>query len=135
MRHYVPLLRQLRRKNGLTQHQVAGFLHIDRSTYAYYESGRTKINLDVLLRVSRLYQISLAELVGDKPLDEDEFLLCDGTAEALEETDTALINESVARFSQLTREEQYLVILFRSGTDEQRAQLLHQADKITDPKG
>ena len=128
--HYVSLLRELRKKNGLTQQQVADFLHIDRSTYAYYESGRTKVNVDLLLRLSRFYQMSLGTLVGE---DRSAAALSDGTEEALN-VNAILVNESVSRFAQLSREEQYLVILYRSGTQAQREELLLQANAITEPE-
>jgi len=125
--HYVSLLKKLRKENGLTQQQVADFLHLDRSTYAYYESGRTKINIDILVRLSNFFKVSLATLVGE---ETPAGVLADGTVSA----DTALINESVTRFSQLTREEQYLVILFRSGTPAQQDKLLEQANVLTEPE-
>ena len=130
--HYVPLLRELRKKNGLTQQHVADFLHLDRSTYAYYESGRTKINIDILLRLSRFFKVSLGALVGED-LSPAEIELRDDTEKTLN-TDTILVNESVSRFSQLSREEQHLVILYRSGSPEQRVALLEQANTLTAPK-
>ena len=33
-------LRTLRRYNGMTQREVAARLHLERSSYAYYEIGR-----------------------------------------------------------------------------------------------
>jgi len=128
--HYIPLLRELRKKNGLTQQHVADFLHLDRSTYAYYESGRTKVNIDILLRLSRFFKVSLGSLVGE---DQPVAALSDGTEEDLN-IDTILVNESVSRFSQLSREEQHLVILYRSGTSAQREKLLLQANVITEPE-
>jgi len=125
--HYVALLRKLRKENGLTQQQVADFLHLDRSTYAYYESGRTKINIDILIRLARFFQVSLASLVGEEAPAE---ILGDGTNAA----ETLLVNDSVSRFSQLSREEQYLVILFRSGTLKQRQAVLEQAQALTEPR-
>ena len=124
--HYVTLLKKLRKENGLTQQQVADFLHLDRSTYAYYESGRTKINIDILIRLSNFFQISLGTLVGE---ELPAAVLADPTVSV----DAALIDESVSNFSQLSREEQYLVILFRSGTPEQRQKVLEQALLLTEP--
>jgi transcriptional regulator with XRE-family HTH domain len=124
--HYVTLLKKLRKENGLTQQQVADFLHLDRSTYAYYESGRTKINIDILIRLSNFFQISLGTLVGE---ELPAAVLADPTVSV----DAALIAESVSNFSQLSREEQYLVILFRSGTPEQRQKVLEQALLLTEP--
>ena len=129
MMHYIALLRKLRKENGLTQQQVADFLHLDRSTYAYYESGRTKINIDILIRLAHFFQVSLAMLVGE---EQPSVQLSDGTDEAMN-TAAFLINDSTSRFSQLTREEQYLVILYRSGTPAQREALLTQANAITEP--
>lgn len=126
--HYVALLKKLRKENGLTQQQVADFLHLDRSTYAYYESGRTKINIDILLRLARFFQVSLALLVGEEI--PEATVLSDGSISA----DAAIINESISRFSQLTREEQYLVILYRSGSTAQRKALLSAANEMTEPE-
>jgi len=125
--HYVKLLKTLRKENGLTQQQVADYLHLDRSSYAYYESGRTKINIDILIRLAQFFQISLAMLVGE----ELPAQLKDGSSE--ENLETVLVGDSVSRFSQLTRDEQYLVILYRSGTPDQRLALLKQADALTEP--
>jgi transcriptional regulator with XRE-family HTH domain len=127
--HYVSLLKKLRRENGLTQQQVADFLHLDRSTYAYYESGRTKINIDILIRLSRFFQVGLGQLVGeDLPPQLNDSLVEQAV------TDTLLIDDSITRFSHLTREEQYLIILYRSGTGAQRQTLLKQANAITEPE-
>jgi len=125
--HYVKLLKTLRKENGLTQQQVADYLHLDRSSYAYYESGRTKINIDILMRLARFFQISLAMLVGE----ELPAQLKDDASE--EDLEAVLVNDSVSRFSQLTRDEQYLVILYRSGTPGQRLDLLRQANELTEP--
>ena len=126
--HYVKLLKTLRRENGLTQQQVADYLHLDRSSYAYYESGRTKINIDILMRLAKFFQISLAMLVGEElPAQQLE----SGTPE--ENLETVLVNQSVSRFTQLSRDEQYLVILYRSGTPNQRLALLEQANALTEP--
>ena len=126
--HYIALIRRLRKENGLTQQQVADFLHLDRSTYAYYESGRTKINIYILVRLSQFFQISLAELVGERPAATLE----DGAASGAG-VDAMLVNDSVSRFGQLTREEQYLVILYRSGTAAQQETLLAKANELTQP--
>jgi len=125
--HYVKLLKTLRKENGLTQQQVADYLHLDRSSYAYYESGRTKINIDILIRLAQFFQISLAMLVGEELPAQLE----SGSPE--ENLETVLVNDSVSRFSQLTRDEQYLVILYRSGAPDQRLALLEQANALTEP--
>ena len=57
-------IRKLRKERGLTQQQVANHLGIDRSTYAYYEGGRSRLNIDVLLHLSELYKVNIYTLLG-----------------------------------------------------------------------
>ena len=111
----ISLLKKLRKENGLTNQQLAGKLHLDPSTYAYYERGHTKISIDTLIQLAHLYQVSLADLLGEPP--------------AAELNDASAFDDSAARFSQLNRDEQKLVILYRSGNSVQREALLAGAQK------
>ena len=65
------IIRSLRRERGLTQQQVAEHLGIDRSTYAYYESGRTRTNIDVVVKLAHFYQVRYATLLGPEPVPMD----------------------------------------------------------------
>ena len=65
------IIRKLRRERDLTQQQVADYLEIDRSTYAYYESGRSKLNLDIVVKLAHFYQIRYAILLGPEPVLTD----------------------------------------------------------------
>ena len=57
-------IRKLRKEKSLTQQQVADHLGIDRSTYAYYESGRTRLNIDVIIKLAQFYHVSYATIIG-----------------------------------------------------------------------
>ena len=111
----VSLLKKLRRENGLTQQQVADCLSVDRSTYAYYESGRTRLNIDTLIQLSRMYQLNISDFLSQQ----------DETPDSAE---TAAAD--APRFQQLSRAEQTLIILYRSGGPEQRKALLAAAAKV-----
>jgi len=65
------IIRKLRKERGLTQQQVADYMQIDRSTYAYYESGRTRINIDVVVKLAHFYRIPYAALLGPEPVPAD----------------------------------------------------------------
>ena len=65
------IIRQLRKERGFTQQQVADYLHIDRSTYAYYESGRSKLNIDIVVKLAHFYQVRYAALLGPEPVSAD----------------------------------------------------------------
>jgi len=56
-------LKQYRRDLGLTQEQVALALQIDRSTYAYYESGRSSPSLEIAAKFANLFGITIDALV------------------------------------------------------------------------
>lgn len=58
------VLRKLRLHYRYSQRELAEYLGIDRSTYTYYESGKTTPPLNTLLELSGLYKVSLDFLVG-----------------------------------------------------------------------
>jgi transcriptional regulator with XRE-family HTH domain len=64
------IIRRLRKERGLTQQQVADHLKLDRSTYAYYESGRSKANIDIVVKLAHFYQVRYAALLGPEPMPE-----------------------------------------------------------------
>ena len=55
-------LMQLRKQAGYTQQNLAELLGTDRSTYAYYESDRTKPNLSSMQKIATLYGMSIDDL-------------------------------------------------------------------------
>jgi len=65
------IIRKLRKERGLTQQQVADHLGIDRSTYAYYESGHSKVGIAVVVKLAHFYQIRYAALLGPEPVPAD----------------------------------------------------------------
>ena len=60
-------LRALRGYHNLTQRHIAQSLIIDRSTYAYYETGKTHPDFETLTRIARMFGVSTDYLLG---LDE-----------------------------------------------------------------
>jgi len=87
------VLREYRNSLGLTQGQVAQALCIDRSTYAYYELGKSAPSLESIARLAKLFGITTDALLchnanhaADYPIrcedfiffskDEQNLLLC-----------------------------------------------------------
>jgi len=54
---------QLRRSIGLNQLQLAEKLHLSPSTIGMYEQGRRTPNVDILVQMSRLFNVSLDYLI------------------------------------------------------------------------
>ncbi|WP_455581917.1 helix-turn-helix domain-containing protein [Dysosmobacter sp.] len=56
-------LRQLRLVKGMTQEEVAGQIGVTRQTISGYESGRTKPDVDMLVRLADVYGTDFEEIL------------------------------------------------------------------------
>lgn len=57
-------LRDLREDADLTQKEVAEYLHIKQNTYSQYENGQRQLPIDVLIKLSRFYNVSTDYILG-----------------------------------------------------------------------
>lgn len=55
-------LKLIRSWKGLSQRQIAQVLNVERSTYAYYELGKTEPTTPLLLKLCDFYKIELTDL-------------------------------------------------------------------------
>ena len=60
-------LKYLRETLELKQSDIAQILHVDRSTYSYYETGKTEPSLASMVLLSRFYKISLDLMLRGLP--------------------------------------------------------------------
>lgn len=60
------MLRLLRQSNGWSQREMAERLHLDRSSYAYYETGKTRPDYETLVSIAKLYRVSVDFLLGEE---------------------------------------------------------------------
>lgn len=63
-------LKEIREFEGKTQKEVAEYLHVSRSTYAGYESGKDIIPFSKLNALANYFQTSLDYLVGENSTRE-----------------------------------------------------------------
>lgn len=61
-------LKKFRAQNELTQEDVANKLHVSRATISSWETGRTFPDIEKLIYLSELYEVSLDELVKGDPV-------------------------------------------------------------------
>ena len=112
-------LKEYRTLCGFSQKQVADALKVHRSTYSYYELGKTEPSLDNIRMLAQLFSVSLYDLlemdrtgavmVGDPGYDDEfEYLNAD----------------NIQRVGDLTRDEKKLIMRFRLMTESQRGELL-----------
>lgn len=65
-----PRLRTIRGRRGWTLHEVADATGISASTLSRLESGHRKPTLELLLKLSKLYELPLDDLVGAPPVGD-----------------------------------------------------------------
>ena len=86
-------LRKLRKYMGLTQEQVAEILSLGRDAIIRIEKGDRKIDLQELMNFSKLYSISMDELIADDyPINSSDVAFARGFNELSEKDKKAIIN-------------------------------------------
>lgn len=78
------ILKKLRKKNGLTQEQMAERIMVTRQAISRWETGETQPNTDTLKLLSREFDVSINTLLGSPrqlicqccgmPLNEDSLI-------------------------------------------------------------
>ncbi len=61
---YYEKIREIREDRGLSQQEVADFLHIGQRTYSDYETGKTRIPVESVIALARYYNVDLNYLTG-----------------------------------------------------------------------
>ena len=63
-KHFGTKLNTLRKQKGLTQEALAEALYVSRTAVSKWESGRGYPNLDSLKSISKLFSVSIDELLS-----------------------------------------------------------------------
>lgn len=61
---YYPRLRDLREDSDLTIRKLADILHLQRTTYHNYETGKRELPLELAITLAQFYDVSLDYLAG-----------------------------------------------------------------------
>lgn len=69
-------LKVLRVDRQMTQEEVSRYLNVQRQTYSHYENDKRVPSLDILVCLSKLYNISLQSLLCDKNTSAEEDADC-----------------------------------------------------------
>ena len=59
-------LKILRENCGYTQQQIADALNIDRSTYTYYETGKTSPDIHAIVKLAKIFNVSYSDILDDE---------------------------------------------------------------------
>ncbi len=63
---YYPRLRDLREDKDLTQEQLVKILGMHKTTYTNYEQGKREIPFELVIRLAKLYDVSIDYIAGLK---------------------------------------------------------------------
>ena len=102
-------LRMCRENCGLSQKVVAEALGVDRTTYTYYENGRSQPNLNTLVKLANIFCVDPATL-----------LPCEKSSSTLKDTD----KQSPNPIYSLKKDEQSLLLSFRMLDDNEKEKVL-----------
>lgn len=110
------VFRTLRNNCTFTQQQVADALHLDRSTYAYYERGTTEPDLKTLKKIATIFNVDPALLLPD----EDGRIairvsdVTEPAQEAAQENEDKILDPHDGNIYTLTKEEKSFLAVFRA---------------------
>lgn len=105
-------LRELRRRSGLTQGEMAKRLSVDRTTYTKYENGRVSPDHQALVCLAELHGVSVDCLLGREEM----------TAELS-------VAEPRDYKWELTLPERQMIQMFRQLSEEEQVALVKQVEK------
>lgn len=120
-------LRELRVKSGYTQSQIAKILNIDRSTYSYYEIGKTMPDISVLITLAKVFNIPINELLADESSPQV-------IADVGFRTDYIHGKKNTSHIYELSDREKELVGMFRTYTEEQQNSVLKELKEKSPPQ-
>ena len=115
-------LKYYRAKNNFTQTQVSAALGIDRSTYSYYELGKTIPSINMLSNIAKLFNVAIFDLLD--------------TEKGSDHLSSTTYNpgyysgERPLSSATLDREEKDLLLLFRPLDDGNNIELIKKAEAL-----
>ena len=101
-------IKAARKECKLTQQQVADVLGLDRSTYSYYELGHLKPSVEVIIKLSAIFNVDIEWLTG-----------ADRNSDALNSPDYGIELIKAVReknITELSKNERKFIALFRAAS-------------------
>lgn len=133
------LLKRYRLNCGYSQQMVANTLNIDRSTYTYYETGKSMPSFNTILVLKNLYNIPYDELLQcfDANIQRSMERLRDPSGENnksgdFEEPDMILLDKS--SIYELPKDEQQLILFYRRMNKKDRRELVEKLQEYIQEK-
>jgi len=101
------MLKVVRKSHKLTQEDIAKMLGIDRTTYTFYETGKTSPSVSTLVTLAKMYNCSVGYLAG---VEENN--------PRFKKVETDISSKDTDPTAHLSREEQLALMYFRCIPDD-----------------
>ena len=115
-------LKKLRENCGYTQQQVADALNLERSTYTYYETGKTTPDINTIVKLARIFNVSYIDIFEQEERDQTKSF-----------NDYSLYSKddlrNVVHIYELTKMEKVLISLYRLLPCEQQEKFINELKK------
>jgi transcriptional regulator with XRE-family HTH domain len=109
------MLKQLRKRDKATQHQIAELLETGRGNISNYEKGRRFPTLESLIKIAAFFQVSLDHLVfGNQSPAPDQFATIDQLHRELMAENTLLMETKNALQEEVQAKEKVIVSQWES---------------------
>ncbi len=102
-------LKKVRKEHKLTQQDIANVLGIDRSTYTFYETGKTNPSINTIYKLAEIYNVTIGYLLGVEDSAAENRKKNVSMSVAAPETD---------HIAYLDKDEQMLLMCYRIISDE-----------------
>lgn len=106
-------LKYYRESCELSQQQIANALNVDRSTYTYYETGKTTPSASTLLKLSKIFNVPCSIFLESINQELDLNSLVADSVDNKKSRDTTKSYESDEKIYDLSKEEKDILIAYR----------------------
>lgn len=106
-------LKYYRESCELSQQQIANALNVDRSTYTYYETGKTTPSASTLLKLSKILNVPCSIFLESINQELDLNSLVADSVYNKKSRDTTKSYESDEKIYDLSKEEKDILIAYR----------------------
>lgn len=115
-------LKKVRKEHKLTQQDIADVLGVDRSTYTFYETGKTSPSITTLHKLADIYNVTIGYLAGFE--------------ENRPELKTKHMNPSLSAadidpIAFLTKDEQIMLMCYRVISNDKKQEVLKYLKNLT----
>ncbi len=114
------MLKKVRKEHNLKQQDVADILGIERSTYTFYETGKTCPSLPTMVKLAKAYNCTVGYLAGTEENHPERVLSAGAVASSCRDSIIGL-----------EKEEQLIVMCYRLIPEERRDEALLRLRELT----